>query len=101
MLALAVEIVGDRAAQKAAIGDPVRRIGRDRQVAARQLVLALGAGLDARQAVLDGVVDRLVVADLEVQAGVVLDGAPVAAVEAVAADEVQRAGNRSGCRAWP
>ena len=55
-----------------------------RPIAARQLVLALRAGLDHLQLALDGEVDRLVVADLEMQEGVVLDAAPVAAVERVA-----------------
>ena len=45
----------------------MRRIGGDRQIAARELVLALGAGLDAGELVLDGVLDRLVVAELEMQ----------------------------------
>ena len=46
--ALALEIVGDGAAQ-GRVGDVMRRIGGDRQIAARELVLALGAGLDAQQ----------------------------------------------------
>jgi inorganic pyrophosphatase len=45
------------------------------------------------QLALDGEVDGLVVADLEMQEGVVLDAAPVAAVEGVGADEVDRAGD--------
>ena len=81
--ALALEIVGDRAAQ-AGIGDVVRRIGGGRQVAARDLVLALRAGLDARELVRDRVVDRLVVAELEMQERMVLDRAPVAAEQRVA-----------------
>ena len=92
--ALALEIVGDRAAQ-ARIGDVVRRIGGDRQVAARELVLALGAGLDAGELVRDRELDRLVVAELEMQERVVLDRAPVAAIQRVGADEVERAGNLS------
>ena len=69
----------------------MRRIGRHRHVAARQLVLALRAGLDPRELVLDREIDRLIVAQLEMQERVVLDRAPVAAVERVAADEVDRA----------
>src|SRR5262249_14289308 len=49
---------------------------------------------DALDPMPDRVFDGLVVAQLEMQARVVLDGAPVAAVEAVAADHVQRAGDR-------
>ena len=70
---LGLEVLGDGAGE-AGVGDPVQRVGGDRQVAARQLVLALGAGLDAGEAVRDGPVDRLV-AELEVQAGGVLDAA--------------------------
>ncbi len=81
--ALALEIVVDRAAQRR-IGDVVRRIGGDRQIAARELVLALGAGLDAGELVRDGEFDRLVVAELEMQERVVLDAAPVAAEQRVA-----------------
>ena len=62
----------------------MRRIGGDRQVAAGELVLALGAGLDALELVVDGEVDGLVVAELEMQERVVLDGAPVAAEQRVA-----------------
>ena len=51
-----------------------------RQQAARHLVLALRAAFEARVAVGDAPGQRLVVAGLEVQAGHVLDGAPVAAL---------------------
>ena len=54
----------------------MRGIGGDRQIAARQLVLALRAGLDALEPVRDGEVDRLVVAELEMQERVVLDARP-------------------------
>src|SRR5262245_37190902 len=64
--ALALEEILDRAPQRR-IDDVVRRIGRRRHVAARNLVLALGAGLDAGELVLDGVLDGLIVAELEVQ----------------------------------
>src|SRR5262249_42234814 len=80
--ALALEIVGDGAAQ-AGIDDIVRRIGGDRQVAARQLVLALGAGFHPVELAVNREVDRLVIAQLEVQERVVLDRPPMAAVERV------------------
>src|SRR3954470_4406681 len=64
--AFLLEIVAHRAAQRR-IGDVVRRMGGLRQVAARQLVLALGAGLDHPEAARDRKVDGLVVADLEMQ----------------------------------
>ena len=70
------------------MGDVMHRMGGDGQVAARQLVLALCAGLDPLQPLRKRKIDRLMVADLEMQEGMVLDAAPVAAVERVAADEV-------------
>ena len=98
--ALALEVVGDGAAQ-GGVGEVVGGIGGDGAVAARQLVLALRAGLDALQAARDREVDGLVVADLEMQERMVLDAAPVAAVERVGADEVERARRCSARRAWP
>src|SRR5262249_34901718 len=92
--ALALEKILDRAPQRG-IGDVVRGIGRGRQVAARDLVLALGAGLDAAKFVLDGVLDRLVVAQLEMQERMVLDRAPVAAEQRVGADEIDGAGDEA------
>jgi hypothetical protein len=71
----------------------VGRVRRDRQVAARELVLALRAGLDPFQAVCQGEVDGLVIADLEMQERVVLDRTPVPAVERLRPDEVDRAGD--------
>ena len=71
----------------------MRRIGEGRPVAARELVLALGAGLDAAQSARKREVDRLIVADLEMQKRPVLDRAPVAAVERVVANEIDRAGD--------
>src|SRR3954469_7523661 len=70
--ALLLEIVAHRAAQRR-IGDVVRRMGGLRQVAARQLVLALGAGLDHGEAARDRKVDGLVIADLEMQERMMLD----------------------------
>src|SRR4029077_13197309 len=64
--ALAGKKILDRAPQRRIV-DVVRRIGGDRQIAARDLVLALGAGLDAGELPLDGVLDRLVIAQLEMQ----------------------------------
>ena len=88
--ALAREIVGDGPAQSR-IGNVMRRIGGVGQVAARELVLALGPGLDPLQPVCDRVVDGLIVADLEMQERVVLDRAPIAAVERIGADEIDGA----------
>ena len=97
--ALARQIVGNGPPQPR-IGDVMGRIGGVRQVAARELVLALGAGLDALEPVRDRIVDRLIVAELEMQERMMLDRAPVAAVERVRADEIDRAGDpAAGARA--
>src|SRR3990170_2200040 len=78
---------------EARIGKPVERVGSLGQVAARELMRALSAGLDAAKAMGNGVLDRLIIAELEVQARVMLDRAPVAPVQAIAADQVQGAGD--------
>src|SRR5438067_1086144 len=91
--AFAGEEVGDRLAQ-ALMGDVVRRPGLHRLVAAGELVPALGTGLDPGQAERDRRVDRLVVAQLEVQERLVDERAPIAPVERVGADEVERPGDR-------
>src|SRR4029453_2788186 len=88
--ALPLQIVGYGAAQ-AGIGDVMRAIGLDREIAARELVSALCARFHPREFPRDGEFDRLVVADLEMEEGVVLDAAPVTAVEGVLADEIKRA----------
>ena len=80
--ALADQIVRDRPAQPR-IGDVVGRMGGHRQVAAGELVLALGAGLDPLELPGDGEIDGLVVAELEMQERVVLDGPPMAAEQRV------------------
>ena len=81
--ALALEVVGDRAAQ-AGIDDVVRRIGGLRHIAAGKLVLALRAGLHTGELVRDRIFDRLIVADLEMQKRMVLDASPMAAEQRVA-----------------
>src|SRR5262245_17955826 len=90
--ALAPEEVLDRAPQ-CGIGDVMRGIGGRRHIAARDLVLALGAGLDPGELMLDGVLNRLIIAEFEMQERMVLDGAPVAAEQRVRADEVDGAGD--------
>src|SRR6476646_5843337 len=71
----------------------MRAIGLTRQIAAGELVRSLGPCLDTGKPVLNGEVDRLVIADLEMQERVVLDAAPITAIERVGADEVERAGD--------
>lgn len=63
---------------------------RHRQVATGELVLTLRSGLDAGKPVRDGPVDGLMVAELEMQAGMILDAAPIAPEKRVAADEIER-----------
>ena len=75
-----VQEIGDRPAQPG-MRDPVRRVGRLRQIAALDLVPPLRAGLDALQPVLDRPVDRAVIAKLEMQERPVAAAAPVAAVQ--------------------
>ena len=87
-----LQVVGHRPAQ-AGMGDVVEGMGGDGQVAARQLVLPLRPGLDPLQPARQGKIDGLMIADLEMQEGVVLDAAPVPAVERLAADEIDRAGD--------
>ena len=66
--------------RQARIGEFVRRIGEGRPVAACELVLALGAGLDPAQSARKRKVDRLIVARLEMQAVMMFGGAPIAPV---------------------
>src|SRR3546814_3136095 len=67
---------------------------RRRQEAARDLVHALGAGLERRQSFAQAVFDALVVAGLEVQSRQLPERAPVASVQRVRAAQAQRAGDR-------
>src|ERR1700674_5893663 len=90
--ALVLQIVGDGTAKRG-VGDIMRGIGRDGSVAAQDLVGALRARLDHLQAALDRVFDRLVIANLEMQERPVLDRAPIAAVDRVATEEIERAGD--------
>src|SRR6476646_9961062 len=59
----------------------MRAIGLTRQIAAGELVRSLGPCLDTGKLVLNGEVDRLVIADLEMQERVVLDAAPINEIE--------------------
>ena len=78
---------------KSLMGDVVGGMGGDRNIAAGQLVLTLGAGFDTREIIGDGVVNGLMIADLEMQETMVFDAAPVAAKKRVRAYEVDGAGN--------
>jgi hypothetical protein len=91
--AFALEVAADRVAEGRVANLVEGPYGRGGE-AARYLVLALGAGLEPRQAFPDAVLDALVVAGLEVQAVMVRGRAPVASVEGVLAAQEYRAGDR-------
>src|SRR5215207_1850106 len=63
------------------VSDFMSAVSEGREEASRELVLALGAGLQQFEASLDGEVDSLVVAKFEVQVAHLLCCAPVAAEE--------------------
>src|SRR6202162_5014251 len=90
--AFAPEIVRYRAAQ-VGVGDVMRGVRGLRQVAARDLVLTLRAGLPPLKASLDRKVEGMREANLEMQDGVMLDRAPVAAEQGIRADEIDSAGD--------
>ena len=92
VIPFAFQIALDRVAQPC-ISNPMCRVGCARAVAPGNLMSSLGARFDPIQAVRDGEVDRLVVADLEVQEAMILDATPVAAEQSVGADEVECSGD--------
>ena len=79
----------------------MRAIGRHGQIAALDLVRALRARLDALQPVRDREFDRLVIAALEMEEFVIPVAPPIAAVDRVLAEQVERAGDVIGARAAP
>src|ERR1700759_3712181 len=76
---------------KIRVDDVMRRVGGVRQISARELVLALRAGLDHLEAARNREFDGLIVADLEMQERMMLDRAPVAPEQRARADEIDRA----------
>src|SRR5215470_1115793 len=64
-----------------------------RQISPCELVLTLCAGFDSCKPALNREIDCLIIANLEMQEVVMLDGAPVAAEQRVGADEVDGAGD--------
>src|SRR5687767_8038300 len=91
--ALARQIVRNRLA-KILIHDVMRRPGWLWKIAAQKLVAALCACFDALETARNGKIDGLVIAGLEMQERNVGQGAPVAAVQSRAVEEIQRPGNR-------
>src|SRR5688572_13066964 len=88
-LAFALEVVLD-GAREARVGEPVGGKRLDRHQSAEDLVLSLRAALEDLQAAADRVLDRLVVAALEMQQRHVLERAPIAAVEGLAVEQEER-----------
>src|SRR5258705_6184797 len=87
-------LLGEKAPDRVAqprLGQPVQAVGRLAVEAARLLVVAAGARLEARETARDAVFDGRVVADLEVQVAHVARRAPVAPVEHLALHDVERA----------
>ena len=76
VLAFMSEVVGD-SATKTGVSNVVGGMRCDREVATRQFVFALSPGLDLFKAVNNGKIDGLVIANLEVEEGMVLNTAPV------------------------
>src|SRR3546814_5704721 len=85
-VAFRLQIIGNRPAE-VRVDDVMGRPGRRWPVAARQLVRALRPCFHMFQAMGDGVVDRLIIAQLEMEEGHVLRAAPIAAVERVRRSE--------------
>src|SRR5918998_1454919 len=77
------------------VANLVGAVGQGREEAAGELVLPLRAGLEELKTPLDGEIDPLVVAHLEVQVSPLLGGAPVAAVERSALEEKECARDRA------
>src|SRR5216684_1181152 len=92
--ALAPQIVGDGAPQ-GRIGDMMGRIGHDRNIAPRDLVLALRPGFDPGKPMRNRIFDGLIITQLKVEERVMLDGAPMASIERMGADEIDGTGNET------
>src|ERR1051325_3144154 len=86
---LARQVFVDRTSQ-ARMCNVVHAVRWGGHVAPEQLVRALGTSFDLPEVAGDRKVDGLIVARLEVQERVILDGAPIPAEENAAAEEVQR-----------
>src|SRR5258708_2732721 len=77
------------------IANPMGAVRCAREIAAAYLVGPLRAGFHPPQSPCDGEVDGAVVARLEMQEREIAEAAPVAAIERVAADEIERAGDEA------
>ncbi len=72
----------------------MRRAGDHRLVATCYLVLALRAGLGRGETMHDCPLDCLIIAELEMEKGHLLDATPVAAIERIRSNDVERPGDR-------
>ena len=81
---------------EARVSDPMVTTHEGWQEASRKLVLPLRPGLEDAQPLAQAVVDALVVAGLEVQAGYGFGRTPVAPIQRLAAAQAQRACDRAG-----
>src|SRR5260370_3227784 len=73
--------------------DVVRAVGGSGHVATEELVRAMRAGLDGLEPMRDRIVDRLVVAGLEVEEWKVFGRSPIASEEGAATCEIERTGD--------
>src|SRR4029453_6828511 len=86
-------VIGDRVGKRR-IADRVQRMRGDGQQSPRQLVRTLCAALEARYTALDAEVDGLVIAGFEMEAGHVVERAPVAAPQRLVRVYVERRAER-------
>src|SRR5262245_41685080 len=68
-----------------------------RQEAACVLVLASRAGLEAAQTTADALVDSLVKAHVEMQKGALFTGSPIAPIQGVFSEQIERSSDRPLC----
>ena len=79
---------------QAGMGEVVRRMRRDRFIAAREFMLALRACFDLWQAALYPRFNGLIIAQLKMQKRLMLKRAPITPVKRVRTNKVQRRCNR-------
>ena len=73
----------------------MRRPCRDRAIAARELVFPLSARLHPAKPPRDREIDGLIITKFEMEEGNILTASPIAAVECICADQVERTGDRT------
>ena len=83
-----IQIAGNSLA-KPRIGDPVQRMGFDRQIATGDLVFTLRPRLDAGKPLGNGEIYGLIIAEFKMQAGMVFNRPPVTPEKRTAPDKIQ------------